>query len=72
MSLKTPSQIQAERMRMARRYIRTGSFDPPKSKFDELTIAELLERLDKAKNKRETRQIIRLLAVARRDKLNPI
>jgi hypothetical protein len=62
MSLKTPLQIRAERMRMARRYVRTGSFDPPKSKFDELTTAELIERLDKSRNKRETRQIIRELA----------
>ena len=62
MSLKTPSQIRAELMRIARRYIRTGSFDPPKSKFDELTTDQLIERLDKAKNKRETRQIIRELA----------
>jgi hypothetical protein len=62
MSLKTPSQIRSERMRLARRYIKTGSFDPPTSKFDELTTDQLIERLDKAKNQRETRQIIRELA----------
>jgi hypothetical protein len=62
MSLKTPSQIRAERMRIARRIIRTGNADPPKSPLTDLSVGELVERLDKSRNKRETRQIIRELA----------